>query len=298
MQLPSIENLRCFDAATKADSFRAAAKAVGLTPTAFGQRIKQLEEQLGIQLFHRTTRSMELTQEGLALVPRVREVLEGLGRFAEVIRGGQPPLMSLVFGTRYELGLSYVLPLHDALVKAHPYLTLHYFFGGSGAELLERVRAREIDLCITSQRITDPLLDSVRMHREDYALVGAAELLERRPFERAEDAAQHVLVDINAALPLFSYWRDSPDGGDRLPFKDLWYVGSIEPMRRVVLEGRVVAVLPRYFVQGDLEAGRLRLILPDVRPLFDYFRLVFRRDDPRRPVFASLGATLHRHPLK
>ena len=39
MQLPSIENLRCFDAATKAPSFRVAARAVGLTPTAFGQRI-------------------------------------------------------------------------------------------------------------------------------------------------------------------------------------------------------------------------------------------------------------------
>ena len=43
--------------------------AVALTPAAFGQRIKQLEEQLGTSLFHRTTRSVRLTESGLALLP-------------------------------------------------------------------------------------------------------------------------------------------------------------------------------------------------------------------------------------
>jgi len=67
--LPSIESLRCFTAAAKLLNFRAAARSVALTPAAFGQRIKQLEEQLGTSLFHRTTRSVRLTESGLALLP-------------------------------------------------------------------------------------------------------------------------------------------------------------------------------------------------------------------------------------
>ena len=67
--LPSIENLRCFLEAARALNFRKAARAVALTPTAFGARLKQLEDQVGAQLFVRTTRSVSLTETGLSLVP-------------------------------------------------------------------------------------------------------------------------------------------------------------------------------------------------------------------------------------
>ncbi len=298
MALPSIENLHCFDAATRATSFRSAAKAVALTPTAFGQRIKQLEDQLGVQLFHRTTRTLSLTEAGLALVPRVKEVLEGLERCALIGRDDRPLPVELTLGTRYELGLSYLLPLHDRILQAHPFLSLHYFFGGSGSELHQRVKDREIDLCLSSHRVTDPLLDGARLHKEDYVFVGAPGLLRRLPLTEDGDAREHVLVDINAALPLFSYWRDSPRGGDRLQFKSVLRAGSIEPMRRLVLEEKGVAVLPLYFARADLEAGRLQRILPEVNPLFDYFRLVFRRDDPRRALFSALAESYTRHPLQ
>jgi LysR family transcriptional regulator, glycine cleavage system transcriptional activator len=56
-------------------------------------------------------------------------------------------------------------------------------------------------------------------------------------------------------------------------------------------------VLPLYQVRPDLTEGRLRVILPSVRPLFDYFRMVFRADDPRRAVFQALAATLLDEPL-
>ena len=69
MNLPSVDSLRCFCAAAKFLNFRAAARAVALTPAAFGQRIKQLEDQLGAQLFVRTTRSVRLSAAGLSLVP-------------------------------------------------------------------------------------------------------------------------------------------------------------------------------------------------------------------------------------
>lgn len=297
MQLPSIENLRCFDAAVRAPSFRAAARAVSLTPAAFGQRIRQLEEQIGAQLFQRTTRSVTLTEPGLALVPRAREVLEAAGRCAQVAKSGELPPMELTLGTRYELGLSFLLPLHDVVKAAHPNLTLHYYYG-AGSDLMLRVRSREIDCAVSSARMTDPLLESIRLHREDYAFVGSPELLDSTPFTREAHAEGHTLIDISGELPLFRYWRDAPEGGDRLRFKRIWRVSSIEPIRRLVLAGRGVAVLPQYHIQDDLTAGHLRKIFPSIHPLFDYFRLVFRADDTRQSVYASLAETLKQHPLK
>jgi DNA-binding transcriptional LysR family regulator len=97
---------------------------------------------------------------------------------------------------------------------------------------------------------------------------------------------------------LFRYFREAPRGGDRLRFARILRCGSIDPIRSLVLEGEGVAVLPLYQVQPDLDAGRLERIFPSLRLLFDYFRLVFRADDPRRSVYESIAATMMAHPLR
>ena len=65
-----------FVEAARALNFRAAARAVNLTPAALGQRIKPLEEMMETQLFRRTTRSVMLTEAGLALVPYAKRALQ------------------------------------------------------------------------------------------------------------------------------------------------------------------------------------------------------------------------------
>jgi DNA-binding transcriptional LysR family regulator len=73
--LPSTDSLRCFAAAARLLNFRAAARKVGLTPAALSQRIRQFEDQLGVKLFQRTTRTVTLTQAGLSLLPRAERCL-------------------------------------------------------------------------------------------------------------------------------------------------------------------------------------------------------------------------------
>jgi len=298
VQLPSVDNLRCFDAAARSKTFREAARAVALTPAALGQRIRQLEDQLGARLFQRTTRSMSLTTAGAALLPVARAALDAAFECVRAARGETAPLpVELIFGTRYELGLSFFVPLYETLLARHPGLSLHYYFG-SGPDLLLRVRSREVDCAVTSARLTDPLLDSIRLQREDYVFVGARALLKKTPVRSEKDAGRHALIDVGTELPLFRYWRDAPGGGDRLRFGRLWRVGTGEAIRRMVVAGRGVAVLPRYLVEPDLKSRRLVQVFPKVPLLFDHFRLVFRSDDPRRPLFEAIAETIQRAPLR
>ena len=295
--LPSIENLRCFVAAAQTLNFRAAARTIGLTPAALGQRIRQLEEQLDAQLFQRTTRTVALTSAGLALVPYAQRALAVTNDCARAARGELGPVpVDLVLGTRHELGLSWVVPQMDRLAKAHPEITLQLYFG-SGEDLLLRLRMREIDCAITSTRFNDPKLDSVRLHREDYVFVAARSLLRVHPLSRPEHALNHTLIDVGPEMPLFRYWRDAPGGSDRLRFKRILRMGTIAAIDRFVQSGRGVAVLPLYLVAPALARGVVRKVFPDVAPVSDYFRLVFRADDPRRPVYQSLAATMLQQPL-
>ncbi len=296
--LPSIDSIRCFVEAARFLNFRAAARAVSLTPAALGKRIQQLEDQLGTSLFHRTTRRVELTEAGLALLPRARALLDAAEACVRAGRGETgPPEMALMVGTRHELGLSWLVPILPALRAALPHITFHLYFS-SGPDLEMRVHTQEIDCAVTSRHVTDPRIDMIRLHSEDYALVGQPALLARQPLERDEDAAAHTLIDAHADLPLFRYWRDAPEGGDRLRFGRVLCMGTIAAIRALVLSGEGVGVLPRYLVAGDLSSGALEELFVGVKPLTDHFRLIFRADDPRRSVFVALAGQMLAEPLR
>ena len=157
-QLPDLDSLRCFVEAARYLNFRAAAGAVGLTPAALGQRIRQLEEQYGVQLFYRTTRRVEPTEAGLALLPAAQRALEVAWECGQAARGDLGPVpIDLRLGTRHELGLSWVLPMLPKLAERHPAITFHLYFG-EGHDLELRVRTQEIDC-------------------EDYLLVASSSLL-------------------------------------------------------------------------------------------------------------------------
>lgn len=294
--LPSLDSLRCFAAAAEAPSFRSAARTVSLTPAALGQRIRQLEQLYGCRLYARTKRSRALTEAGLSLLPQARAALAAAEQCARAARQEiGPPPMSLMMGTRHELGLSFLLPLLPELEAVRPLLTLHLYFGAA-TDLLIRLRRGEIDCAVTSQRVDDPQLDSLRLHREDYVLVASPRLLRRAPLRRARDAAAHTLVDVGPECPLYRYWRETP-GAPLLPFGGAWWAGTGEAIRRRLVGGFGVGVLPLYMVAADLRAGRLRRLFPRVPLMPDHFRLVFRREDARRSLFEALARTMLEHPL-
>lgn len=296
--MPSIENLRCFDAAARLLRFRAAAKAVALTPAALGHRIRQLEDELGVKLFERTTRTVRLTAEGLAVLPHARACLEAAAACARAARGEIGPTpVELVIGTRHELGISWLTPSLSKLEHAVPGLSLHLYFG-SGPDLLLRVRTLEIDCAVTSSRLADPTLEAIPLHEEQYAFVASPRLLRKQPLRRSEDARAHTLIDAAPELPLFGYWRDAAGGGDRLTFARVVRIGTIGAIRELVLAGEGVAVLPLYVVRDDLRARKLVRVFPRVTPIHDWFRLIYRRDDPRQAVYQSLANALIGMPLR
>jgi LysR family transcriptional regulator, glycine cleavage system transcriptional activator len=298
MPLPSLESLRCFDAAARLLRFRAAAKAVALTPAALGHRIRQLEDELGVKLFERTTRTVKLTAAGLAVLPHARACLEAAAMCTRAAKGevGSAPV-EIVLGTRHELGISWLTPSLTNIEAAHPGLTLHLYFG-SGPDLLLRVRTLEIDCAVTSSRLADQTLEAIPLHEEHYVFVATPKLLRQKPLRRSEDARVHTLIDASPEVPLFGYWRDAAGGGDRLTFAKVMRIGTIGAIRALVLAGEGVAVLPHYLVRDDLRTRRLVKVFPRVTPIHDWFRLIFRRDDPRQPVYQALANTLITIPLR
>ncbi|MCB9737820.1 MAG: LysR family transcriptional regulator [Deltaproteobacteria bacterium] len=292
------DDLRCFVAAAHHRNFRRGAKEVALSPAAFSERVARLEEQLGNRLLARTTRSVALTAAGERVLPHAIRLLEDaaeLGRFAADDAAQLP--YELTIGTRFELGLSWLLPALTALREQAPERRCHLRFGDSAA-LLDDLEQGLVDAVVTSFRLNRPRLDYATLHEERYVFCAAPSLLQRRPFADRSDAQQHVLIDAHGDLPLFRYLLDANPGREAWTFGSQWMLGAIGAIRDRLLAGDGVGVLPEYLVAADLADGALIRVLPELPLHSDWFRLVFRRGDLRQARLRGLAGELVAFPLR
>ena len=291
--LPSLENLRCFLAAAETLNFRRASSIVALTPTAFGARIKQLEEQLGQPLFERTTRRVTLTRAGQALVPEARGAIDQARRCIDIVHEDAEPPARFTLGTRFELGMSWIVP---ALTPpdVFPTWTIDVHCG-SGPEIIDRLTAGDVDTIVTSAPVARAGWEQHVLHSEVYAFVATPELLRDKPLDVEADAVHHVLYDVDRSLPLGRYLLDAP--GATLSFGDIRTVGAGAAILAFVQAGRGVGVLPEYMVAPDVAAGRLVRLLPERRLLEDSFRLIYSQRHPLARAFLRLADYLRERPL-
>src|ERR671918_2886166 len=85
-RLPPLNALRVFEAAARHLSFKEAANELSITQAAVSHQIKSLEDYLGVQLFRRAGRGVQLTEAARACLPRLREGFDSLAAAVELIR--------------------------------------------------------------------------------------------------------------------------------------------------------------------------------------------------------------------
>lgn len=268
-----------------------------LSPAAFGQRIATLERQLGEQLLTRSTRRVALTEFGERALTPARRVLDECARFRkEVLSPQVAASYELTIGTRFELGMSWLTPALTALAKLRPERTLHLSFGDS-RDMLERLTRLQVDASVTSSQQLAAGTQHVTLHREDYVFVACAALLRTHGLNTPEDAARHVLLDIDPDLPLLRYFLDGQESSALWSFRHIEYLGTIAAIRHRVLEGHGVAVLPHYFIAADLQEERLIPVQTQAVLRSDSFRLVWLADHARQAELILLGDDLRSMPL-
>lgn len=284
-----LQSLRCFLLAAELRNFRSASRRMSLSPPAFGERIRKLEELLGAELFQRSTRSVGLTEAGARLVPHAQHCLEEAQRCLSLSEQRSP--FALTLGTRFELGLGWLAPVLGTLEERRPERTIHLHFGDS-ADLLTSLRNDRIDAMVSSVRLSEAGFDHATLHPESYVFVGSPGLLSRNPFRSPADAATHRLLDISADLPLFRYLLDAGADSRDWPFARASYLGTISAIRLRSLEGAGVAVLPAYFVREHLATGALLPLLPEHPLRSDAFRLIWRAGHPAQRELRMLAEEL------
>jgi DNA-binding transcriptional LysR family regulator len=146
--VPELRHLRCFVALAEELNFTRAAARQHVVQQSLSTTIKQLERELGVRLFDRTTRRVQLTAAGAEFLPAARRVLAEADRaFAAVAEHAATPT-ELAVGFSFTLDDQLRYRLLERFVADHPATRLRVHMALSG-ELLDLVAAGELDLAVT-----------------------------------------------------------------------------------------------------------------------------------------------------
>jgi LysR family transcriptional regulator of beta-lactamase len=124
-QLP-LNALRAFEASARHLSFTRAAIELCVTQAAVSHQVKALEQRLGASLFRRLPRGLALTDEGLALLPVLRDSFERMGDVLERFSAGRV-MEVLSVGVVGTFAVGWLLPRLPGFREAHPFVDLRLF---------------------------------------------------------------------------------------------------------------------------------------------------------------------------
>jgi DNA-binding transcriptional LysR family regulator len=255
-----VEALIAFSAVMDAGSFSGAAARLGQTPSGVSRTIARLEKHLGLTLLHRTTRRLQLTDEGAWFLERARTLLADLANTEAEAAARRSQPSGLVRVNAATPALDHLLaPLVPAFLDAYPLVQLELTSGETVIDLIEE----RADLAIRIGNLPDSTLNARRLGASRVRVLAAPAYLERHgmPANVAE-LARHRLLGFSQPASL-NTWPLAHEGAEGYTIAPSVSASSGETVRHLALAGAGIASLSNFLTRADLAAGTLVPVLEE-----------------------------------
>lgn len=258
-----LARLHTFVTVADAGSISKAARRLGVSVPMASRRLRSLESELGAELIRRTTRRLQITEAGLALLARGRRLLRDVDDAKEAVRPGRGVRGTVVVSVPVSLGLSQIARLVPPLLLAHPRLQVNLRFEDRVVDLL----AENVDVAIragtvpadSSTLVARPLASFERILCASPAFVRKHKTLKD---PRALETVSCLVEGIGPTR-----WRlETAAGPVEVLVDGPLRTSNISARREAALAGLGVAQLPVSLVTDDLRRKRLQRVLDGVTP--------------------------------
>lgn len=275
-----IRDVEVFSAIAESGSLSAAARRLGLAPMTVSRRLATLEGELGVRLFHRTTRSVSLTTEGETFLPfatTLLEASEGARVSLKSNAGAASGVLKVTAPTVF--GQAVIMPLIPALLEEHPALRVDLTLSDSIVDIV----GLGIDVAVRISTLRDSTLIARPLAPNPRVLCASPLYLELHGIPATMDALlSHRRIALHG-MPFWPFMRDGETVSMRV--EGVFSANSVEAVRTASRQGLGVAMLTYWDIRDDLAAGSLCLVeLEDVDPqqLFITAILPTRQHVPHR----------------
>ena len=235
-------------------SFSRAAKALGVPASSISRRIADLEAELGVELLHRTTRTVRLTEIGALYLEQVRAGLTQLADAEELVglRGGTPS------GTlRISAMLGYgsvLLPVLAAFSERYPDILLDVHLSDTIVDL----GRDQIDIAIRGGRKPQDRVVARKLDSNRFILAASPQYLARMGTPRTlEDLVQHRALLYRGPNALIKWQGLDADGWHELPVTPAFVSNDGASLVAMACQHRGIVLLPEWALQDWLRRGEL-----------------------------------------
>ena len=243
-------------------SLTQASDSLGISVSGVSRYLSALEQRLQVRLMQRTTRTMQLTPEGVRFAASARGILAELHAAEELIAmSAAEPRGTLRIGASQAFAMRHLIPVVRQFRIAYPQVDIAVEVANKYGDLVEQ----GLDLAIRTRRVeADSSLTIRKLAEVDRVMVAAPDYIAQRGLpRRPTDLAQHDLL----LYTLSDDWERlhlTQDGeGLILPVTATLASNDGEVLVQAARDGMGITVQPAYIVHADLVAGRLVRILPD-----------------------------------
>lgn len=281
----TLEAMQIYARVAELASFTAAAQQLGLPKASVSAAVQQLEALLGTRLLHRTTRRVQMTQDGQVFFERSRDLLADMDELQGLFRDGPAELRGrLRVDMPQAVARDVVLPALGDFLAAHPGLEIELSSTDRRVDLV-----REGFDCVLR---VGSLSDSSLIARPvgQYRMINCASPAYLARFgvpQTLADLAAHRLVHYVGSLGARSGGFEYQDADGQTRFIEMGgalTVNSTDAYKQACIEGLGIIQVPEAGLREELAAGRLVEILPAHRPAPMPISLLYanRRHLPRR----------------
>jgi DNA-binding transcriptional LysR family regulator len=257
-----LDDVQIFVQTVDAGSFSEAARQLNIAPGLASSAVQRLEKALAVRLFVRSTRSMQLSEDGERYLPHARAMLEALTRGEHALAQGRGALSGpLRLSAPSDFGRNLLLPWLDTFQHAHPELSLQLRISDRAADLLRQ----PLDAAIRYGALSDSALIALPLApRNRRTLCAAPAYLARHGTPGSVDELRHHnCLRFVWGEQVHERWRFTPPGGERTVSVSGDRVSDdADVVRRWAVAGEGLVYKSRLDVIDDLAAGRLVELFP------------------------------------
>lgn len=246
------QGLEVFLSAVRTGSLSEAAKHLRLTPMSATRRLAALEEELGVRLLHRTSRSLALTPEGEVFMPFATAIIdtqEAARATLNPTRGGATGLLRVT--APVTLGRKRIMPIIEELLDENPGLMIELDLNDAIVDIV----ASGVDLAIRIAPLKDSGLIARRIVSNPKLIYAAPAYIEKHGTPRTiEDLEHHECLTFSN----FTHWQFLVDGKERsVRVKSRFSSSSVDGFLSACVSGLGLAQLSAWDVKDEVENGSL-----------------------------------------
>ena len=247
-----LHQLRCFVAIMEEGGFNRATTRLHMTQPALSYQIKQLEQSLGVTLFHRRSRGVTATEAGRVLAEHAREVLEAVRKAQRAVEELSAGVADEVrIGTVNSVGIHFLPPvlwkMREKYPKARPTVLYRY-----STEIMEALRLDKVDVALVADPPIDRRMRQETVIEERVSLVcGRSHPLFGRTSVRPSEIKGLQLISLSADNPTGRLIRQYL-ARIGVSMEPVVYTDNVETVKKMVEVGLGVAFLPDMVTSSDV----------------------------------------------